>query len=61
MQIERGLLFQEHSQAHSHTPHRGRGPWRPEKGYLKEKNTTQGGGKGIAGKYQKYQLRVTRE
>jgi hypothetical protein len=29
--------------------------------YLKEKNTTQGGGKGVVGKYQKYQIRVTRK
>jgi hypothetical protein len=32
-----------------------------ERGYLKEKTTTQGGGKGIVGKYQKYQLRVMRK
>jgi hypothetical protein len=31
------------------------------RGYLKVKTTTQGGGEGIVGKYQKYQLRVTRE
>jgi hypothetical protein len=31
------------------------------RGYLKEENTTQGGGKGVVGKYQKYQLRVTRK
>jgi hypothetical protein len=31
------------------------------RGYLKEETTTQGGGKGIVGKYQKYQLRVTRK
>jgi hypothetical protein len=30
-------------------------------GYLKEKTTTQGGGKGVVGKYQKYQLRVRRK
>jgi hypothetical protein len=30
------------------------------RGYLKEETTTQGGGKGVVGKYQKYQLRVTR-
>jgi hypothetical protein len=30
-------------------------------GYLKEETTTQGGGKGVIGKYQKYQLRVTRK
>jgi hypothetical protein len=32
-----------------------------EKGVFKEKNTTQGGGEGVIGKYQKYQLRVTRK
>jgi hypothetical protein len=32
-----------------------------ERGYLKEETTTQGGGEGIVGKYQKYQLRVTRK
>jgi hypothetical protein len=31
------------------------------RGYLKEGTTTQGGGKGIVRKYQKYQLRVTRK
>ena len=30
------------------------------RGYLKEETTTQGGGKGIVGRYQRYQLRVTR-
>jgi hypothetical protein len=30
------------------------------RGYLKEETTTQGGGKGVVGKYPKYQLRVTR-
>jgi hypothetical protein len=29
--------------------------------YLKEETTTQGGGEGVVGKYQKYQLRVTRK
>ena len=29
--------------------------------YLKEETTTQGGGEGIVGKYQKYQLRVMRK
>jgi hypothetical protein len=29
------------------------------RGYLKEETTTQKGGKGVVGKYQKYQLRVT--
>jgi hypothetical protein len=29
------------------------------RGYLKEETTTQGSGKGIVGKYQRYQLRVT--
>jgi hypothetical protein len=31
------------------------------RGYLKEETTTQGGGKGIVRKKQKYQLRVTRK
>ena len=31
------------------------------RGYLKEETTTQGGEEGIAGKYQKYQVRVTRK
>ena len=31
------------------------------RGYLKEETTTQGGGEGVVGKYQKYQLRVTRK
>jgi hypothetical protein len=29
--------------------------------YLKEETTTQRGGRGVVGKYQKYQLRVTRK
>ena len=31
------------------------------RGYLKEETTTQGGGEGIVGKHQKYQLRVMRK
>jgi hypothetical protein len=31
------------------------------RGYLKKETTIQGGGKGVVGKYQKYQLRVTRK
>jgi hypothetical protein len=31
------------------------------RGYLKEETTTQGGGEGVVGKYQKYLLRVTRK
>ena len=31
------------------------------RGYLKEETTTQGGGEGVVGKYQKYQIRVTRK
>ena len=30
-------------------------------GYLNEETTTQGSGEGIVGKYQRYQLRVTRK
>jgi hypothetical protein len=64
MQTARGLLFQACSGAHSHTPCRVRGLWAFsswERGYLKEETTTQGGGEGIVGKYQKYQLRVMRK
>ena len=31
------------------------------RGYLKEETTTQGSGEGFVGKYQRYQLRVTRK
>jgi hypothetical protein len=31
------------------------------RGYLKEETTTQGSGEGVVGRYQKYQLRVTRK
>ena len=31
------------------------------RGYLREETTTQGGGEGIVGKYQKYQLKVMRK
>jgi hypothetical protein len=31
------------------------------RGYLKEETTTQDGEEGVVGKYQKYQLRVTRQ
>jgi hypothetical protein len=31
------------------------------RGYLKEETTTQGGGEGVVGKYQKYQLTITRK
>jgi hypothetical protein len=59
MQIARGLLFQEHSWAHSHTPCRGRELWLSwVLGYLKEETTTLGGREGVVGKYQ---LRVTRK
>jgi hypothetical protein len=64
MQSSRGLLFQELSETHSCTPWRRRRPWAPsswKRGYLKEETTTQVGGKGVVGKYQKYQLRVTRK
>ena len=45
---------------HSGVEDRGApGSW--VRGYLKEETTTQGGGEGIVGKYQKYQLRVTRK
>jgi hypothetical protein len=64
MKTARGLLFQVHSGAHSHIPRRDRGLCAPsswERGYLKEETTTQGGGEGVVGIYQKYQLRVTRK
>jgi hypothetical protein len=63
-QTARGLLFQACSGTHSRTPCRHRGPWALsswDRGYLKEETTTQVGGEGVVGKYQKYQLRVTRE
>jgi hypothetical protein len=31
------------------------------RGYLKEETTTQGSAEGVVGKYQRYQLRVTRK
>ena len=31
------------------------------RGYLKEETETQGSGEGVAGRYQRYQLRVTRK
>jgi hypothetical protein len=64
MQTARELSFQARSGVHSHTPCRGRGLWSLsswERGYLKGKNTTQGVGEGVIGKYQKYQLRVMRK
>ena len=36
-------------------------PRRWIRGYLKEETTTQGSGKGVVGRYQRYQLRVTRK
>jgi hypothetical protein len=39
--LQEDFLFQEHSRAHSHTPHRGKGPWHPEelgKGVFKGRN-----------------------
>jgi hypothetical protein len=37
------------------------GPSSWVRGYLKEETKTQGSGEGVFGKYQKYQLRVTRK
>jgi hypothetical protein len=48
----------------SYTTQGYRTVWTPSswvRGYLKEEITTQGGREGVVGKYQKYQLRVTRE
>jgi hypothetical protein len=66
LRTARGLfLFQECSQAHNHTQYtiiEDRGaPSSWVRGYLKEETITQGGWEGVVGKYQKYQLRVTRK
>ena len=53
------IFIQEHSQAHGVENRGAPSSW--IRGYLKEETTTQGGGKGVVGKYQKYQLRVTRK
>jgi hypothetical protein len=57
------IFIQERSRDHGHTPRRGRGPWCRSswvRGYLKEETTTQGSGEGVVGRYQRYQLRVTK-
>jgi hypothetical protein len=64
IQTARGLLFKSalgpkvilHAGVEDHgTP----SSW--VRGYLKEETITQGGREGVVGKYQKYQLRVTRK
>jgi hypothetical protein len=64
LQTARGLLFKSalgptvihHAGVEDH------GAWSSGvREYLKEETTTQGGGEGVVGKYQKYQLRVTRK
>ena len=64
LQIARGFLFKSALWPtvihHAGVEDRG-APSSWVRGYLKEKTTTQGGGKGVVGKYQKYQLRVTRK
>jgi hypothetical protein len=64
LQIARGFLFKSALRPtvihHVGVEDRGApSSWIRE--YLKEGTTTQGGGKGIVGKYQKYQIRVTRK
>jgi hypothetical protein len=64
MQTARGLLFQECSQSHSHTPHRGRGPWRPEylgKGVFKERNHSSRGWGGCCWKIPKIPVKSHEE
>ena len=64
LQTARGLLFKSilrptvihHAGVEDHGTPSSWVRW-----YLKEETTTQGGGEGIVGKYQKYQLRVTRK
>jgi hypothetical protein len=64
LQTARGLLFKSilrptvihHAGVEDHGTPSSWVRW-----YLKEETTTQGGGKGVAGKYQKYQLRVTKK
>jgi hypothetical protein len=63
LQTARGFLFKSALRPtvihHAGVEDRG-APSSWIRGYLKEETTTQGGRKGI-GKYQKYQLRVTRK
>jgi hypothetical protein len=64
LQTARGLLFKSTlwPMVRHHTGVEdlvARSSW--VKGYLKEDTTTQGGGEGVVGKYQRYQLRVTRK
>ena len=64
LQTARGLLFKSalgptvihHTRVEDHGA-----PSSWVRGYLKEETTTQGSGEGIVGKYQRYQLRVTRK
>jgi hypothetical protein len=62
LQTARGFLFKSALGCHDHAGVEDRGtPSGWVRGYLKEETTTQGGGKGVVGKYQKYQLRVIRK
>jgi hypothetical protein len=64
LQIARGFLFKSALGPtvihHAGVEDRG-APSSWIRGYLKEETTTQGSGEGVVGRYQKYQLRVTRK
>ena len=64
IQTARGLLFKSTLGPtvihHAGVEDRG-APSSWVRGYLKEETTTQRGGEDVVGKYQKYQLRVTRK
>ena len=64
LQIARGFLFKSALGPmvihHAGVEDRG-APSSWVRGYLKEETTTQVSGEGFVGKYQKYQLRVTRK
>jgi hypothetical protein len=64
LQTARGLLFKNAlgPTVIHHTDVEDRGaPSSWVRGYLKEETTTQGSGEGVVGKYQRYQLSVTRK
>jgi hypothetical protein len=61
LQIARGLFYFKSALGPTVIHHAGVEDRSWVKGYLKEETTTQGVGEGIVGKYQKYQLRVTRK
>ena len=64
LQIARGFLFKSALGPtvihHAGVEDRG-APSSWVRGYLKEETTTQGSGEGVVGRYQRYQLRVTRK